>query len=392
MAVLFPLNVRAVKAIVVMILVNSAPKVSAQSCSGLPSSQSPNQAKTLLGTNRTGDCFGSKPCPDRTYRINTPSGYDLTQQSKIVIMFHGWGGSGRSYTRSAWVGVADTYNYILVAPDGLDGGPRTSSSWTFPGSRDGIGQDGIGQDGSITTCNTSQTTPDYCYTNSCDSCPSRCGWTHCEDDDFQFVVDLIADLRNYVCVDSTSVYAVGISNGGMFTWSLGQDSRTAPLLAGIAPIIGLPHHDYNLPNAAGDLPVIGIYGNTDCTVPPGDGSDVFVETCDGEGYYYVDAFHIHATWASNQGCVTDPPYVYISSRSEVICHTHCDGVTPLSVDCRADMGHLSPTWTLDVALNFFQEHAGGGEPPSEPPSECSQYNSHNPCVSNGCTWSQGSCI
>jgi len=307
-----------------------------------------------------------------------------------------------------WTGYANIHNYILVAPDGLNGGGNTINSWKFPGSSDGIGQDGE----TITTCDTDQATPDYCYDRSC-PCNNRCGWTHCEDDDFQFIIDLIAELDNHVCVDSTRVYAAGISNGGMFSWSLGQNSSTAPLLAGIGPIIGLPHHDYKLGKAKmGDLPVIGVSGSTDCTNPPGDGTKDFSESCDGDGYYMVDAKRLHATWALDHGCSVSQIYNYaVPGRSEVTCETYCDPAvsTPASVDCRANMGHSSPTWTLDVVLKFFDDHAGelGGEPPSSPtpspqsptdapglsPADCASITKRSDCNADGnCEWSKGSCV
>mmetsp|Transcript_26096 Transcript_26096/g.53427 ORF Transcript_26096/g.53427 Transcript_26096/m.53427 type:complete len:392 (-) Transcript_26096:273-1448(-) len=370
-----------------LLLMDLPVDVASQTCSGLLDSHRSSQVKTLSRDGR----------PDRSYRIQTHATYDASKPSKVVLMFHGWGGSGGSYARGGWARFADEHNYIIVAPDGLG----STKSWTFPGSSDGIGQDGT----SVTTCDNTKTDPNYCDP-SCD-CTNRCGWTHCLDDDFEFVVDLISDLDNHICVDASSVYAVGISNGGMFAWSLGQNSTTAALLAGIGPIIGLPHHDYNIGSGSSgsDLPVIGVYGSSDCIVPPGDGLEPYVETCDGEAYRYVDARFIHYTWADNYGCDVsgffpgdEAPHIYDSSRpSDVQCRTHCDPMAgqPMSVDCRADMGHSSPTWTLDVVLTFFDEHAGGvltDAPTMSPapslPSDCTQYQRKPLCERNECTWSR----
>jgi hypothetical protein len=68
-------------------------------------------------------------------------------------------------------------------------------------------------------------------------------------------------------------------------WSLGQDPTTTPLLAGITPIIGLSHHDYNIGKGTNDnLPVTGNYGGNDPTVPPGDGTTEYTITTHGEAY------------------------------------------------------------------------------------------------------------
>lgn len=155
------------------------------------------------------------------------------------------------------------------------------------------------------------------------------------------------------------------SMGGMFSWSLGQDPRTAPLIAGMGTVMGLPLHDYLVgKGTASDIPVIGIYGDRDCSVPPGDGSDVYNESCNNNnGYLYVDAFHQHRLWASDHGCsvgMTHPAqYEYsIPGRDEINCASHCnpaDGV-PFSVDCRNDAEHGKEPWHLDAVLKFFEDH------------------------------------
>ena len=66
--------------------------------------------------------------------------------------------------------------------------------------------------------------------------PMRCSVCTYSIHSVQFFVDLVADLRNYICMDSNRVYVYGYSNGGMMAWTLGQDRRSASLLAGIGAI------------------------------------------------------------------------------------------------------------------------------------------------------------
>jgi hypothetical protein len=152
------------------------------SCStNLPSKQTYTDVKTL---SREG-------LPDREYRIYTPANYDNNKPTKLILALHGWSLSGKEFFHGSRTGLADEYNYILVAPHGLG----QTSSWTVPGSSDGLGVDGH----SVTTCNVNTVPNDTCAQYHNCECKNPCGWTQCEDDDFQFVVDLLYDLNNYVC-------------------------------------------------------------------------------------------------------------------------------------------------------------------------------------------------
>jgi len=306
--------------------------------------------------------------PDRKFRIYTPANFDRTKPSKVVFMFHGWTRGtycqGRIFLQSQWRAVADEHNYVLVGVDGLAENERSAPrSFTFPGSADGLGRDGR----SITTCRPTYG-PDYCYP-SCERlgrCSNRCGWTHCLDDDFQFFIDLVDEVANkYVCLDRARVYVYGYSMGGMFVWSLGQNPRTSRLIAGMGAVMGLPMHDHlSGKGDETDLPVIGIYGDRDCSVPPGDGRYLYNEVCDDDGYLYVDAFHQHGLWASEHGCSVGSShparYSYdIPGRNEISCASHCDPANgpPPSVDCRYNAEHGKEAWHLDAVLKFFEDHS-----------------------------------
>jgi len=159
----------------------------------------------------------------------------------------------------------------------------------------------------------------------------------------------------------------------MLTWSLGQDRRTAPWLAGIAPMIGVPHYDYTQGKASPyELPVIGFYGYSDPIVPPGTFWDDW--TKDSSGYYWVPAHRMHTTWAQDHGCNVhqfngEPPNVYFENSNlqgfEISCKTHCPlpqhesdltNPPPYSVDCRVEMGHETPAFMMQMALRFFEQH------------------------------------
>eukprot|EP00523_Entomoneis_sp_CCMP467_P017774 CAMPEP_0168808124 /NCGR_PEP_ID=MMETSP0726-20121227/2412_1 /TAXON_ID=265536 /ORGANISM="Amphiprora sp., Strain CCMP467" /LENGTH=385 /DNA_ID=CAMNT_0008860075 /DNA_START=27 /DNA_END=1180 /DNA_ORIENTATION=- len=312
-------------------------------CAGLPKS---HRSQNVISIRRRGRV--------RQYRIITPPKYNSRVRSKVILYFHGLGETSSSFANDApWAQAAARNNYIVVAPDGIQ------RSWQFPGSADGRGRDG-----SITTCDTNRAGPNKCFAGC--SCPKRCGWTQCQDDDLLFVLDLIRDIRKRICVDNKRIYAVGISNGAMLTWSMAQDPKIAPRLAGIAPMIGTPHPDYlqGKPTAKA-LPSIGFYGDRDNVIPPGNYQESRVMDTAFGGYYWIPAHRLHTQWARDHGCSTPnpnarAPFVYRSGNQQGIsvqCRTFCQGNKPMSVDCRLSMGHETPAFMLTMAIEFFEKHS-----------------------------------
>ena len=301
---------------------------------------------------------------ERAYRVHVPENYESTSASSLVMLFHGWGGGQNEFVGNATVtSEADQQGYILVAPVGLGSGEPDNSfnSWTFSGSANGLdGDGGNGIEGAICDFNN---TPDYRY-DSCDGiADNSCSWTHCQQDDVAFTVALLEHVGNRMCVDTDNVFASGGSNGGMFTWELGQNPLTAPLFRAIAPIIGLPHRGYlNGKGKNEDMPALLITGLNDSTVPPGDWEDDnFTTTSNGESFYYTGATGITQSWAESHGCdVTNNAVVFDANTSEAECRTYCSSDTgwPRVLDCRSDMGHTYQfSWTWPLILEFFNAHS-----------------------------------
>lgn len=309
--------------------------------------------------------------PERTYRVYTPSGYNsATASSKLVLSFHGWCGDGSSWSQDASIQrLADQHNYIVVAPDGLGSNEGSCNSWSFPGSTTGLGRNGL-----ETTCNTSLSEPNNCYNSCNDICQNRCSWTQCQDDDVAFVRDLVQGragftntLKDVVCFDPNKVYVMGASNGGMMTWNLIQDNRTASLFVAAAPMIGLPHCDYDI---AGTVPVISLTSRDDETVSPsnlphpGNPADVCIENRDGEGYRFVSSHRITSSFAQANGCLDAqnsntafPSQSYNAGSDQLDCKTWCPGSAPFAVDCAFSAGHWTPDYVYEAAFGFFGAHS-----------------------------------
>ena len=207
-------------------------------------------------------------------------------------------------------------------------------------------------------CNTQKKTADDCKAyDSCDCAKLNiCVWTHCGDD-VAFFKALLLHVQSLLCIDSTKVFAFGVSNGGMFTWELGQNAETAGLLSAIAPVVGLPHGGYlDGKGSAAPLPVLLLTGLTDDLVNPGGRDEAFTESPNSHDYH-VTASAITKKWAQGEGCsVSGTPQRLLVpgvDASETECTSFCTGAFPQVVDCRFNGGHIFPTWGPKAIFGFF---------------------------------------
>lgn len=303
----------------------------------------------------------------REYFINVPSGYNKNTPTPVVILFHGWGYSGAEwYSGGGWGAVSATptsnsKNFILIAPTGLtDSSLRGNCdngggycSWNAAGTTGSPGPMGK-------TCNTKKQKENYCYYDTCpQGCKDICSWTTCNDDT-TMVHNLLDLIETQVCVDKTRVYAGGESNGGVMTWQMGTDSR-AGRFAAFAPVIGLTHHGFNFLPSILPLPVMGLWGSKDKTIPHGNNNDEFTESEDG--WYYTTARTITKEWSDVHGCdVSSSPNTYSTSHdgsSGLKCTSYSSGCkhgTAPIVDCRFTGGHSVPSFTPALMWEFFSKH------------------------------------
>jgi poly(3-hydroxybutyrate) depolymerase len=157
------------------------------------------------------------------------------------------------------------------------------------------------------------------------------------------------------------VFATGGSNGGMFTWELGMNPRTATRLRAIAPIIGLPHRgDLRPPGRPGGMPVLLVTGTADHVVPPGNWDDAGFTTTsnDRDRFYYTGATAIIRTWSRAAACAIDgKERPFNTGHDAAQCRSFCaaqDGAWPLVLDCRAPMGHdYQLHWSWKLVMDFF---------------------------------------
>jgi len=111
----------------------------------------------------------------RSYQVHTPNNYDPSVRYPVILSFDGIEGSGGRMERYSGL---DTLPAVVVYPDSLPG-KKTFTAWEgAPYSVDG-------------------------------------------ERDVQFVHELLQTLPSQYCVDSTRIFAVGMSNGGLFATIVG---------------------------------------------------------------------------------------------------------------------------------------------------------------------------
>jgi polyhydroxybutyrate depolymerase len=305
----------------------------------------------------------------RTYRVFVPSGYKPNTAYPLVMVFHGWGGDENEFLGDRNVtALADRRGYIVVAPRGLGSAAPDSNrnSWSFRGSMTGLA-------GAGAICDPTRTA-NYTYPSCRNIARNTCSWTQCQADDVAFTLTLVNEIESRLCVDPARVFASGGSNGGMFSWELGQNADSAPVFRAIAPLIGLPHRGYvNMPGKSGGLPVLVITGLRDATVPPGTWEDTgYTTSSDADRYHYTGASAVAQSWGAANGCpYSGTPAAHFSTgTTQADCRTYCGrnaagwsgGATgigwPNVLDCRAETGHTYGfSWSWKLILDFFDAHS-----------------------------------
>lgn len=173
----------------------------------------------------SGACFGAGPGDyvevvereegGRSFRIHVPPEYDGRSAVPLLFNFHGQARSALEQERySGLVPVADANGFILVSPEG------GFAQWNIVGI---YAEDGI--------------------------------------DDVGAVADILDYMESHFCIDSTRVFATGLSNGAEMAAQVG--CLMPGVFAGIAPVAGIEYQGCEGPPVA----VITFHGTDDYNVP-----------------------------------------------------------------------------------------------------------------------------
>jgi polyhydroxybutyrate depolymerase len=160
----------------------------------------------------------------RTYRLYIPEKLDRTQPAPLVLALHG--AAMTSTMMEGFCGLnkkADSAGFIVVYPDGTPtGGVQT---WNAGGLQPNLARG--------------------------------------KPDDVKFLSALIDELQSSLKIDSTRIYATGMSNGGMMCYKLGD--ALSHRLAALAPVAGTMAVPSVKP--ARPIPLLHIHCTADSIVP-----------------------------------------------------------------------------------------------------------------------------
>jgi polyhydroxybutyrate depolymerase len=200
----------------------------------------------------------------RTFLVHVPPSYDPQTPVPVVLAFHGGIGSGERLERSTgYSELSDQEGFLVVYPDGID------NRWN---------------DGRTS----GEATPD----------------------DVGFVEALITHLDETYAVDTDRVYAVGNSNGGIFTQRLACEIPDR--FAAVTSVAGsLADGLDETCRPAGPPSVLMINGTDDPRVPFGGGPVGGRQ--EGDVLPVPDTI---ARWAELNGCRTAPRTTRLPDRDE----------------------------------------------------------------------------
>ncbi len=160
----------------------------------------------------------------RTYHIHVPPTYDANKPTPLVFIFHGMGGDAPAIIQITGMSrKSDQAGFLVVYPEGS--GSKELRTWEA-GQRRG---------------------PD--------------AGDH--PNDVEFVRALLAELPKLLSIDTTRVYAAGISNGGMLCYRLA--SELSDRFAAIASVAGPTAYEIAPPKEL--VPVLHFHGTADRVVP-----------------------------------------------------------------------------------------------------------------------------
>jgi polyhydroxybutyrate depolymerase len=238
----------------------------------------------------------------RSYIVYRPA--DLSAAAPLVVMLHGGFGSASQAEKSYhWNAEADAGHFLVAYPDGLN------RAWNAGGGCCGV--------------------------------PGRTGA-----DDTGFITAMVSAIEHAVPVDSSRVYATGISNGGIMAYDLACHTR-------VFAAIG-PDSATELGGCPDPVPisVIAVHGTADKNIPYAGG--------EGDGAAHIDGPSVpavNASWRRTDNCA--PPAV-TTTGTVTTSVAGCPAGRAVELITIAGAGHQWP----GAAPNLLAKRLLHTDPPS----------------------------
>lgn len=271
----------------------------------------------------------------RFYLLHVPRGHQPDRAMPLVLAFHGGGGNSRVMADDRLyhlISKSDAEGFMIVFPNGAS---------RLPG-------------GAMATWNAGN-----CCAYARDS----------QSDDVGFVRALLQDVRARWNINPRRIFALGMSNGGMFAYRLACEM--AGTFRAVAAVAGTDNYDACSP--AVPVSVLHIHAHNDGHVlfNGGAGEDAFRDSSRVTDFTSVP--ETIARWVERNGC-SPVPVVKTFKTGGVSCeeYTGCRDHTAVELCITEQGGHSwpggarprpqadTPTKALDAAdviWDFFQRHA-----------------------------------
>lgn len=269
----------------------------------------------------------------RTYQLYVPRNYDSSQRTAVVLDFHGYYDTGAiQEEQSGFKQIGDEYNFIIAWPNGLDDtvvGGFDAYSWNAVGTVESPGPSGDTCKWAKEGVNNGYPCHSSCKaTRGCrtDRRSSTCDCSTCADD-IVFVTAILDQLEATLCIDTSRVFAAGMSNGAMMTYALAQSS-IASRFAAISPVAGSPLVGFGAkPYVA--MPILEIHGSRDDIIPANTSGSYRGEigpdgsTVSSDGFYYEPVDRTMARFAAANGCEGDSGWRHYPTKFDGLTSLYC---------------------------------------------------------------------
>jgi len=230
---------------------------------------------------------------ERTYTLRLPGSYAPSQPMPLVVAMHGGFGSGTQLeNQSQLTAKAEEEGFIVVYPDGAQTGILNIRTWNAGGCCGGAMNNNI--------------------------------------DDVGFIDALLDRLIQENNIDTTRIYATGMSNGGFMSYRLACE--LSHRIAAIAPVAASMTIAQCQPERA--VPVIAIHSYLDESVPylGGIGSGV-------SNHYNSPLDSVLNAWATHADCTVLNDTVVFDTVLTHILWSDCACNTTMELYLTRDGGH-----------------------------------------------------
>lgn len=231
--------------------------------------------------------------------VHVPPSYDSETPMPLVLLLHGYSLSGtvqEAYMQ--FTPLADEFGFLYLHPDG-----RTT------------------------------TDPKRFWSAT----PACCNFYGAPDNDSDYLMDLINEMKSQYNVDSSRVYLIGHSNGGFMSYRMACDN--AATIAAIASLAGATVPDANDCQASSPVHVLQIHGTNDASILYDGGF-----TYPAPGGEYTSAVESVEQWAAKNGCALTPD----TSAPNIDLELNLPGAesTVTRYKSACDSGGSAELWTI----------------------------------------------